>query len=126
MTVGAGTNGSWPSSTGEVSVRALVKMCALAVAATLMASGAVEGDPTVPIPKRSRSLPAEITGTTPALATFATAATSASPVRIALRAAAREVDHVHAVSDGRFEGGNDLRRVGAAAAAQWRRQANTR
>src|SRR6266542_4477538 len=63
---------------GERTLRAGVKTCALVTAATLIASGAVLGEPTVPNPKRSRSLPAEITGTTPAFATLATAAMSAS------------------------------------------------
>src|SRR6266511_5665084 len=48
---------------GERTLRAGVKTCALVTAATLIASGAVLGEPTVPNPKRSRSLPAEITGT---------------------------------------------------------------
>ena len=47
-------------------------------AATLIASGAVPGDPTDPMPKRSRSLPAAITGTTPPFATFETTSMSAS------------------------------------------------
>ena len=56
----------------------LVKTWLLAVAATLIASGAVEGEPTVPKPKSSRSFPAEITGTTPALTTFVTTCTIGS------------------------------------------------
>ena len=47
-------------------------------AATEIASGATPGDPAEPRPNSSRSFPAEITGTTPAAATFATASTSAS------------------------------------------------
>src|SRR5205814_6169091 len=39
-------------------------------AATEIASGAVPGEPTDPSPQSSRSLPAEITGTTPAAATL--------------------------------------------------------
>ena len=39
-------------------------------AATLSASGAVLGEPTVPRPNESRSLPAEITGSTPARTVF--------------------------------------------------------
>ena len=42
-------------------------------AATEIASSATPGEPTVPKPKSSRSLPAEMTGITPARATFATA-----------------------------------------------------
>ena len=44
------------------------KTCAFDVAATAIASGAVPGEPAVPSPKSSRSLPAAITGTTPARA----------------------------------------------------------
>ena len=51
----------------------LPNTCAFATAPTLIASGAVAGDPAVPRPKKSRSLPAEITGTTPARTTFVTA-----------------------------------------------------
>ena len=51
---------------------------AFETAATLIASGAVPGAPTLPSPKSSRSLPAEITGITPAAATLCTASTSAS------------------------------------------------
>ena len=49
------------------------KTCAFATAPTLIASGAVAGEPAVPRPKKSRSFPAEMTGTTPALTTFVTA-----------------------------------------------------
>ena len=74
-----GTNGCWPNDVGADSVDAFVKMWAFDVAATLIASGTVEGEPTVPIPNMSRSLPAEITGTTPAFATFATTWVNGSP-----------------------------------------------
>ena len=47
-------------------------------AATEIASGAVPGEPTEPRPQSSRSLPAAITGTTPAFETLRTASTSAS------------------------------------------------
>ena len=47
-------------------------------AATEIASGAVPGEPAVPSPKSSRSLPAEMTGTTPAFTTFVTASYIAS------------------------------------------------
>ena len=46
------------------------KKCEFETAATVIASGAEPGEPTVPIPKSSRSFPAAITGTTPAAATF--------------------------------------------------------
>ena len=49
------------------------KTCAFETAPTLIASGAVAGEPAVPSPKKSRSLPAEMIGTTPARTTFATA-----------------------------------------------------
>ena len=39
-------------------------------AATVIASGAEPGEPTVPMPNWSRSFPAEMTGTTPAAVTF--------------------------------------------------------
>ena len=84
-------------------------MCEFAVAPTLIASGAVAGEPAVPRPKKSRSFPAEITGTTPARTTFATAGISASVLGIRLRATAREVDDVHAVGNGRLERRDDLR-----------------
>ena len=54
------------------------KMCEFAVAPTLIASGAVAGEPAVPSPKKSRSFPAEMTGTTPARTTFATVSIIAS------------------------------------------------
>ena len=44
--------------------------CLFETAATVTASGAVPGEPTEPIPKSSRSFPAEMTGTTPAAATL--------------------------------------------------------
>ncbi len=56
-------------------------------------------------------------------ATFAITWTSGVAVGVALRPAAGEVDHVHAVGDRGLEGGDDLRRVRAAAAAERRRQA---
>jgi len=59
------------SSAGE-------KTCVFDTAATEIASGAVPGEPADPRPKSSRSLPAAITGTTPAAATLWIAATSAS------------------------------------------------
>ena len=47
-------------------------------AATVIASGAVPGDPTEPAPLLSYSLPAAITGTTPAAAAFSIALTTRS------------------------------------------------
>jgi hypothetical protein len=47
-------------------------------AATAIASGTVPGEPVVPRPKSSRSLPAAITGTTPAAATLRTVSYIAS------------------------------------------------
>jgi hypothetical protein len=55
-----------------------VKRWVFVVAATVIASGAVPGEPTVPRPKSSRSFPAEITGTTPAAAVLWTASIIAS------------------------------------------------
>ena len=68
-----GTKGILPTPAGETTEIDGPKTCAFAVAPTLIASGAVAGDHAVPSPKKSRSLPAEITGTTPARAIFATA-----------------------------------------------------
>ena len=63
---------------GADTVSAGAKTWEFETAATLIASGAVPGAPTLPRPKSSRSLPAEITGTTPASETLWTASTSAS------------------------------------------------
>src|SRR5512133_4091083 len=54
---------------GSRTLSAGAKTWVFEVAATVIASGAVPGEPAVPKPKSSRSFPAEITGTTPALAT---------------------------------------------------------
>ena len=78
MPPGAGTNGICPRPGAEVTVSARPNTCWFDTAATLIASGAVLGEPTEPRPKRSRSLPAEMTGTTPARATFAITSTIAS------------------------------------------------
>ena len=88
---GAGAPAVSPSAPGA-------KTCVFETAATEIASGAVPGVPTEPRPKSSRSLPAEITGTTPAAATLSTASTQRVVRRVGLRAAAGEVDHVHAVA----------------------------
>jgi len=76
--VSEGTNGIRPSPPADVTVSDAPKTCAFVVAPTAIDSGAVAGDPAVPSPKKSRSFPAEITATTPARTTFATAGTSAS------------------------------------------------
>src|SRR5581483_4355139 len=65
-------------SDGETTVIFRPKKCELVTAATVIASGAVPGEPTVPNPKSSRSLPAAITGTTPAAATLRTVSIIAS------------------------------------------------
>ncbi len=62
-----------PTPPGDTTAIDDPKTCAFATAPTLIASGAVAGDPAVPRPKKSRSLPAEMIGTTPARTTFATA-----------------------------------------------------
>ena len=69
----AGENGICPIPPGDTTEIDGPNTCALAVAPTLIASGAVAGEPAVPSPKKSRSFPAEMTGTTPARTTFATA-----------------------------------------------------
>ena len=71
--------GTAPSDGGPpVTVSAGAKTCEFDVAATEIASGAVPGEPALPRPKSSRSLPAAITGTTPASAVFRTASFMAS------------------------------------------------
>ena len=74
-----GTNGIRPIATdGETTENELPKTWAFVVEPTLIASGAVAGDPAVPRPKESRSFPAEMIGTTPARTTLATVWISAS------------------------------------------------
>ena len=77
------------------------KTCAFETAATEIASGAVPGEPAEPRPKSSRSLPAAITGTTPARGGVAHRFDHRVVRRVGLGAAAREVDDVHAVCDRR-------------------------
>src|SRR5262245_59499174 len=73
------TNGIRPIATdGETTVNEFPKTCALVVEPTLIASGAVAGDPAVPRPKESRSFPAEMTGMTPERTTLATVGMRAS------------------------------------------------
>jgi hypothetical protein len=76
--VSAGTYGIRSRPAGEVTEIDGPNTCAFAVAPTAIASGAVAGDPVVPRPKKSRSFPAEMTATTPARTTFATAGTRPS------------------------------------------------
>ncbi len=73
-TPAAGTKGNRRPPT----VRAGPKTWVFDNAATEIESGATPGAPAEPRPNSSRSLPAEITGTTPAAATLETASTSAS------------------------------------------------
>ena len=68
-----GTNGILATPPGDTTEIDGPNTCPLAMAPTLIASGAVAGDPAVPSPKKSRSLPAEMTGTTPARTTLVTA-----------------------------------------------------
>ena len=84
------------------------KTCEFETAATEIASGAVLGEPDVPKPKSSRSLPAAMTGTTPAAATLSTAAISTSFSGSGLGPTAGEVDDVHAVLDRLLERVDDL------------------
>src|SRR5438445_12464129 len=63
---------------GVLTARTGAKTCVLDTAATVIAAGAVPGEPTEPIPKSSRSLPAEMTDTTPAAATLRTTSIIAS------------------------------------------------
>jgi hypothetical protein len=78
VVLGPWLNGIAVTPAGAVTVSVGEKTCAFETAATLIASGAVPGAPTLPRPKSSRSFPAEMTGTTPAAATLRTASTSAS------------------------------------------------
>ena len=72
-------SGTAPSDGGPPTTESAgAKTCEFEVAATEIASGAVPGEPVVPRPKSSRSLPAAITGTTPASATLRTASYIAS------------------------------------------------
>jgi hypothetical protein len=78
-TLSVGTNAILPGETaGETMEIESPKTCAFETEPTLIASGAVPGDPTVPRPKKSRSFPADTMGTTPARATLAIAGISAS------------------------------------------------
>src|SRR2546430_16290988 len=63
---------------GAVTFSSGRKTCTSETAATEIAWGALLGEPIEPRPKSSRSLPAEMTGTTPAAATLSTASISAS------------------------------------------------
>src|SRR5581483_3391895 len=76
----AGWNGIGPrpETAGLVTVSAGAKTWLFETAATLIASGAVPGEPTLPSPKSSRSLPAAITGRTPAATVLATVGIIAS------------------------------------------------
>ena len=74
----AAPNGILATPPGARTVIDGPKTCAFAVAPTLIASGAVAGEPAVPSPKKSRSFPAEMIGTTPARTMFATAGMSTS------------------------------------------------
>ena len=103
LDAGGGARAASPSAPGAKTWR-------LEDAATEIADGALLGDPTEPSPKSSRSFPAEITGTTPAAATFSSAWDQRVARRVGLGASAREVDHVHAVVHGGLEGEHDLGR----------------
>ena len=102
--------GTAPSEGGPpVTLSAGAKTFGFDVAATVIASGAVPGEPAVPSPKSSRSLPAAITGTTPGQHRVVHGDVHRVVRRIGLRAAAREVDDVHPVGDRRLERLDDLR-----------------
>jgi hypothetical protein len=63
-------NGIGGRPAGKETASAGAKTWVFETAATLIASGALPGEPTLPRPKSSRSFPAEITGITPAAATL--------------------------------------------------------
>ena len=71
----AGTNGTRGPSRTSISPP---NTCRFDAAATEIASGAVPGEPAEPSPNSSRSLPAEMTATTPADVTFRIVSTIAS------------------------------------------------
>ena len=79
------------------------KTCEFDVAATEIASGAVPGEPAVPRPKSSRSLPGGDHRDDAGERGVVDRLVHRVVRRIGLRAAAREVDHVHAVGDRRLE-----------------------
>ena len=68
--LGVTGKGFRPWIEGETTVSAWPNQWRLVTAATVIASGADPGEPALPRPKSSRSLPAAITGTTPAAATL--------------------------------------------------------
>ena len=116
------TNGIRPNATaGATTDSELPKTCALAVDPTLMASGAVAGEPAVPSPKKSRSFPAEITGRPRARTTFATAGISASVRGSACGPPPEKLMMSMPSRDGRLEGGDDLGGRARAAAAERQR-----
>jgi hypothetical protein len=73
-----GTCCRFAGTPGPVTCSSLPKTWRFDAAATEIAAGALLGEPTEPKPKSSRSLPAEITGTTPAAATLSRASIRAS------------------------------------------------
>src|SRR5687768_16558335 len=78
---GDGRNGIRASSGGALGAEtesAEANTWLFETAATEIPSGAVPGEPAVPKPNSSRSFPAEMTGTSPAAATFLIVSTIAS------------------------------------------------
>ena len=85
-TPGASTSGFMPSDIGDGPLEEKLAISSAGPsspsvdAATVIASGAVPGEPTEPRPLESKSLPAAITGTTPASAASSIACTTMSRV----------------------------------------------
>ncbi len=101
-----------PPVTLESAVREDVRVD---VAATVIASGAAAGEPTVPSPKSSRSLPAAITGTTPASVTLWIVSNIASFAGSVCGPPPEKLMTFMPSVDGCLERLDDLRRVGLVA-----------
>ena len=119
MSVGA--KGIRGSPLGETTDIDAPKTCAFATAPTLIASGAVAGEPAVPRPKKSRSLPGRDDRHDAGANDVRDGLDEDVRAGIGLRATAREVDDVHPVAHGGLERGDDLRAVRRAATAERRR-----
>ena len=110
----AATKGTRVSAAGApaaVTASAGAKTWVFESAATEIASGAVPGEPVEPSPYSSRSLPAEMTGTTPAAATLRTASTSASLAGSVCGPPPEKLITSMPSRHRRLERGHDLRRV---------------
>ena len=107
-TPGAATSGFRPS---EIGVGPADEKSAIApafvVAATVIADGALPGEPTEPRPKSPNSLPADATTTTPTRVAPSIALTTRSRAGL-ISGPDREVDDVHAVAHRGLDRSSDL------------------